>query len=269
LFAAVALFMALLTVILERDRPYQSPPESGPRKPEKMTVRVDLRRVLRTRYAWHLGFIYLLYGFAYLIYYTFFQKRLTADLGVSSETAGGLFLIAGAASLAFGVLWGAVSDRIGRGRALAAILALDAVAACLFALRPGLAGLVFSAVIFGSGVFSVPGLMGAACGDRFGARLAFTSFGFVTVFIGMGQTIGPYVGGLLEDRFASLGPSYLLSAAIFVVGAVAAFLLPDPRESCGAQPPRAVEPGVGIAPGAPPGVIFLPAELPAESSAVE
>lgn len=76
----------------------------------------------------------------------------------------------------------------------------------------------------------MPGLMGAACGDRFEARLAFASFGFVTVFIGVGQTLGPYVGGLLEDISGTLSTSYLLSAGVFVLGSVAAWLLPDARK---------------------------------------
>jgi MFS family permease len=232
-FAVVTIFMAVLTLGLERDRPYEAPRQTPRRPPEKRTGLADLASVVHSKYAWHLGSVYFLYGFAYLIYFTFFQKRLTADLGLSSETAGDLFLIAGAASLFCGVLWGAVSDRIGRGRALGAILALEAVAACLFGLRPGAPALVISAVIFGSGVFAVPGLIGAACGDGFGAKLAFASLGFVTIFIGSGQAIGPYVGGLLEDRFSSLGPSYLLSAGVFVVGAFAALLLRDARPAHG------------------------------------
>lgn len=228
-FAAVALLMAIMTVVLERDSPYETGVENPPRRPPRGRVRADLSSVLRSGYAWHLGSIYFLYGFAYLIYYTFFQKRLTADLGLSAATAGNLFLIAGAASLVFGMLWGAISDRIGRGRTLAGVFVFDAVAVCLFALRPGLAGLVISAVVFGSGVFAVPGLMGAACGERFDAALAYAAFGFVTFFIGAGQAIGPYVGGALEDRFGSLGPSYVVSAGVFVLAAVAAFLLPSTR----------------------------------------
>jgi MFS family permease len=231
-FAIVTIFMAVLTVTLGRDRPYEAPRETNRRPPEMRTGFADLKSVVRSRYAWHLGVIYLLYGFAYLIYFTFFQKRLTTDLALSSEMAGALFLIAGVASLVCGVIWGIISDHIGRGRALAAILALEAVAACLFGFRSGMVALVVSAIIFGSGVFAVPGLIGAACGDGFGARLAFASLGFVTVFIGIGQVVGPYVGGLLEDRFASLGPSYLLSAGTFALGVIAALLLPD------ARPPR-------------------------------
>jgi predicted MFS family arabinose efflux permease len=222
--------MAVLTLALERDRPYDNTPlETKPRSEKKGTGQAEVWRVLKSGYAWHLGSVNFLYGFAYLIYFTFFQKRLTADLGFSSETAGNLFLGVGVASLVCGVLWGTVSDRIGRGRALGVIFALQAVAALLFGFRPGTAALVISAILFGSGVFAVPALIGAACGDGFGPRLAFASLGFVTIFIGLGMAIGPYVGGLMGDTFSSLGPSYLLSAAVFVVAAVTAFLLRDAR----------------------------------------
>ncbi len=76
------------------------------------------------------------------------------------------------------------------------------------------------------------GLIGAACGDAFGDRLVFIALGFVTIFIGLGQALGPYVGGALEDRLGSLGPSYLLSAGLFAVAAVTALFLPDVRPGC-------------------------------------
>lgn len=228
-FAGVALLMAVLTGAAGRDAPDQVPRAARSRRPGSAGMRADLKTVLRSGYAWHLGLVYLLYGFAYLLYFTFFQKRLTADLGVSSTTAGTLFLLVGALSVVCGVFWGVFSDRMGRGRALAAIFVSEAVAALLFAVRAGMAGLVVSSVIFGCGVFSVPGLMSAACGDRFDAKLAFASFGFVTFFIGIGQASGPFIGGVLEDAFGSLGPSYLVSAGLFVAAAVAALLLPDAR----------------------------------------
>jgi predicted MFS family arabinose efflux permease len=228
-FAVVTMAVAALTLALERDRPYEAPSETKPPSERKGTGRTDIWRVLRSGYAWHLGSVNFLYGFAYLIYFTFFQKRLTADLGFSSETAGNLFLAVGAASLASGVVWGAVSDRIGRGRAMGVVFALQAVAALLFGLKPGTTALVISAILFGSGVFAVPALIGAACGDGFGPKLAFASLGFVTIFIGLGMAIGPYIGGLMGDTFSSLGPSYLLSAGVFVVTAVTAFLLRDAR----------------------------------------
>ena len=119
--------MGVLTVLFQRDRPHSAAAQAraarGSRPP------LDLKSVLRSRYAWHLGFVYMMFGFAYMVYFTFFQKRLTADLHFSATAAGDFFLVLGVVSIVCGVLWGIISDRIGRGRAIAAMCLLQAVAA--------------------------------------------------------------------------------------------------------------------------------------------
>lgn len=188
--------------------------------------RVDLARVLRSGYAWHLGFVYLMFGFAYMIYFTFFQKRLVADVGMRSESAGNLFLLLGVFSIFCGVLWGTVSDRIGRGRALALTFFLQAVAAVIFAWWPATPGLVISVTIYGLTSLAVPGIVGAACGDHFGAVLASASLGLVTVFLGVGQVLGPYLAGKMADVFGTFENSYLLAAAVFFAGMLLSLFLP-------------------------------------------
>jgi predicted MFS family arabinose efflux permease len=169
------------------------------------------------------------FGLAFLIYFTFFQKRLISDLGYSSEAAGNLFIVLGVAGLFGGVIWGSVSDRIGRERTIAGTLLLAGIAAFLFAWPLGTPALVVSALLFGSTGMVIPGLMGAACGDHFGPRLASASLGLVTILVGVGQTIGPFLGGLMNDASSSLGPTYLLSGSVFIVGAIGALLLGDTR----------------------------------------
>ena len=90
------------------------------------------------------------------------------------------------------------------------------------ALRPNTAALTISAVLFGSTGPAIPGLVGVACSEKFGYRLASASLGFVTILVGLGQTIGPFLGGVMGDAFGSLGPTYLFSAGLFVAGALAA-----------------------------------------------
>ncbi len=230
-FAAVAAFTAVLTAIMLRDRP--------PR-PDAVSPRTDTRilrefaGIVRSAYAWHLGIVYLLYGFAFITFLTFFQRRLIGDLGYSDAVAGYMFLAAGLAAIVFVLVFGLVSDRLGRGRAVAITLLLEAVAALLFGLRPGTVALFVAAVMFGSGGFSMPGLVGAACGDHFGPRVAAASIGLVTIFFGVGQAVGPYLGGLLADASSSYGTPYLLAAAVFLVSAVAAWFIdgrrPRPRD---------------------------------------
>jgi MFS family permease len=254
-FAALTCAVGVLTLVVQRDRPHKathplaaqgsiwtaeplkSSVATGPdagltaalaawRRPGRTPRHsVDLRRVLRSGYAWHLGLVYLAFGFAYMIYFTFFQKRLTVDMGWSSAGAGNAFLALGLASIASGFIWGSISDRVGRGRAIAASLLLQGVAAALFAWWETIAGLFVSAALFGLTAVAIPGIVGAGCGDRFGPLLASTSLGFVTVFLGVGQVLGPYLAGWMADAFGSLKYSYVLAAGVFLVGAaLSAFL---------------------------------------------
>jgi MFS family permease len=199
---------------------------------------LNLGAVVRSRYAWHMGLVYFMFGFAYMIYFTFFQKRLISDLDLSSNAAGNLFLIVGVASIACGFLWGTISDRIGRGRAIAINSFIQAVAAVLFALWPTTPGLIISAFLFGLTAIAIPGIVGAGCGDRFGPLLASASLGFVTIFLGIGQVLGPYLAGAMADAFGSLTYSYLLVTGVFFVGTVLAAFLRETGWATATRNPR-------------------------------
>jgi predicted MFS family arabinose efflux permease len=240
-FAGVTLVVAVINVFVLRDKPAQ--PMTGDDElildksaPYALRVRLNppsfhLGPVLRSGYAWHLGAVYLLYGVAFLLYFTFFQKRLTTDLGYSSQTAGYLFMLVGIAGLAGGIGWGSVSDRFGRERTLALTLFLAGVAGLLFGIRPTAPALILSAILFGSTGPAFPGLMGAACADRFGPKLASASLGLITIMVGVGQAVGPLIGGAMSDAFSSLSASYIFSGLAFLGGALTALLLPKGAEA--------------------------------------
>lgn len=219
--AGIALVFAIANPLVMRNRPYQagSPRSATPRP------RLDWRRVVGSRYAWHLGVVYMMWGYAYMIYFVFLQKRLIGDLGFSAESAGNVFMILGVASLACGFIWGWVSDRVGRKAAMVVMLAVEGAGSALLALGPGTPWIIVSAVIFGLTAVGFVGIVGASCGDRFGADLAPASFGFVTLFVGIGQAIGPVVAGILEDAHGSLAPGFWMSAGVFAVATSVALLL--------------------------------------------
>ena len=75
----------------------------------------------------------------------------------------------------------------------------------------------------------MPGIIGAGCGDKFGARLASTSLGFITLFLGIGQVLGPYIAGRMADAFGTLEYSYLLSAAVYLAASLLAMFLREAR----------------------------------------
>ena len=185
-------------------------------------------RVYRSGTIWHVGLIYVAFGFSYIIYMTFFSKYLIAEGGYTPKEAGKLFMFMGWLSLLCGLLWGAISDAIGRKKTLIMVYLIQAAAFALFALWPARPGFVLSAVLFGVTAWSIPAIMAALCGDLLGPRLAPAGLGFITLFFGLGQAVGPSVAGLVADATHSFAPALLLAAGVALLGAVASLLLRNP-----------------------------------------
>lgn len=199
---------------------------SGDSEPVSVKMRaLNWGKVYRSGVVWHLGFIYIAFGFSYIIYMTFFTKYLIAEGGYSQESAGRLFMIMGWLSLFCGLIWGSVSDMLGRKTALVIVYIIQAASFSMFALWPFPMGFMISAVLFGLSAWSIPAIVAAACGDILGPRLAPAGLGFVTLFFGIGQAVGPSVAGSLADVYHSLSPAMLLSGGVAFAGAVGSVFL--------------------------------------------
>ena len=149
----------------------------------------------------------------------------------------------GWASLLCGVIWGTVSDRIGRRVALIIVYLLHTAAFALFALMPGPVGFTVSALLFGVSAWSIPAIMAAACGDVLGPRLAPAALGFITLFFGLGQAVAPGVAGALADAAGSFTPAYLIAAGVAFAGSLGAMMLKP--SSTGDLPPDPLSPHSG------------------------
>jgi len=182
--------------------------------------------VYRKNRVWYLGCVYFMYGFSYIIYITFFVAYLIKEHGFTAGEAGGLWALAGGLSTFCGLIWGGISDRIGRPKATALAYAILGLSYAIFALTPVRAGLYLSAVIFGLSAWSVPTITAAAAGDYVGARLAPACLGFITLFFGIGQALGPVVGGYLADHNHTFTTSFYIACGVSLLGAVLATRLP-------------------------------------------
>jgi MFS family permease len=185
--------------------------------------------IYRVKGMWVLGLVYFMYGCSYIIYMTFFAAYLIKEMGLSHSQAGGLWALVGGLSIFCGIIWGGVSDLLGRryGSALA-YLAL-AFAYALLALIKSSPGFYCSAVIFGLSAWSLPTIMAAAAGDYVGARLAPAGLGFITLFFGIGQALGPALGGYLADATHSFVAPFLFAAAVSFLGAFLSLYLKKPQ----------------------------------------
>jgi len=230
----VTLLLALLAWAILRNRPAElglravAADEEAPGSPGSAKApggSLSWGSVYRSGAVWALGLVYVAFGLSYIIYMTFFVKALIAEGGYTQQAAGSLFMTMGWCSLLCGTIWGAVSDAIGRKRALAIVYLVQAASYALFALWPVPAGFSISAVLFGLTAWSIPAIMAAACGDMLGTRMAPAAIGFVTLFMGIGQALGPALHGLIADATGSHLPGMLLAAVVALLGAVGSALL--------------------------------------------
>lgn len=233
LFAAATLALAVLAFVLLRNRPSDlgllplGATTKGP-TPDSRASGLNWGSVYRSGVVWHLGLVYVAFGFSYIIYMTFFTKYLITEGGYSHDSAGRLFMLMGWLSLSCGLVWGSVSDTLGRKTALVIVYVIHAVAFGLFALWPSPPGFVLSAVLFGLSAWSIPAIMAATCGDLLGSRLAPAGLGFVTLFFGIGQAAGPSVAGAVADATNSFSSALLLASGVALMGAVGSLFLNSP-----------------------------------------
>jgi len=185
--------------------------------------------VIRMGAVWYLGAVYFFYGFSYVIYLTFFKEYLTAEIGLAPVEAGNLFALVGGLSILCGVIWGKISDLLGRSRGAALAYLVLGLSYIIYALIKVKFGFFLSAILFGLTAWSVPTIMAAAAGDFVGPRLAPAGLGFITLFFGIGQALGPALGGFLADASGSFTLPFVVAGVISLTGMLLSFYLKNPN----------------------------------------
>jgi MFS family permease len=183
--------------------------------------------VIKRGSVWYLGFVYFFYGLSYVIYMIFFTKHLI-DMGFTEQWASALWGWVGAISIFCGVIWGGISDRIGRSKGAALAYLVLGVSYIIYALIKAKFGIYLSAILFGLTAWSIPTIMAAVAGDFVGPRLAPAGLGFITLFFGLGQFLGPALGGYLADVTKTFTVPFLVAGGISLAGMVASFYLKKP-----------------------------------------
>ena len=197
----------------------------------KKAASLQWTEVIKMGAVWYLGVVYFFYGMSYIIYLTYFTAHLN-DMGIDHIWAGRLFGWLGALSIFCGVIWGGISDRLGRSKGSALAYLVLAISYLIFAISSFIYqsseikfGFILSAILFGLTAWSIPTIMAAAAGDFVGPRLAPAGLGFITLFFGIGQAIGPALGGYLRDATQAFTVPFLVAAGISLLGMLSSFYL--------------------------------------------
>jgi OFA family oxalate/formate antiporter-like MFS transporter len=198
------------------------------------------RQMVATPQFWGLFFIFLVGATAGLMVIgvigLFGGESLTnrgiarADARLITGTAMGLFY-----ALANGlgrIVWGRISDGLGRKRSIVIMSALQGVTMIVFFYVAGHEfGLYLGATLIGFNFGGNFALFAAATADYFGNRNVGTNYPLVFLAYGVGGTIGPLLGGVMGDAQAWVW-AFIPAGIACLLAALVAMLLAPP------QPPR-------------------------------
>ena len=181
------------------------------------------------RTLYHLGAIYFLFGFTYVIYATFIVTTLVKERGLSESLAGSFWSVVGFLSLFSGPVFGSISDKLGRKAGMIIVFSIQFLAYLLVASDlPGIF-LYLSIFCYGIVAWSIPAIMAAAAGDYAGPNHAAKALGFITLIFGMGQMAGPAVAGILAQNTGSFSSSFYMAAALAGLAILLSALLKKPQ----------------------------------------
>jgi MFS family permease len=229
--AAIVVFVAFVCLLVLRDRPEDLGllPVGEEREGRAEGRAVESGgRPLRRSTLYHLGAVYFLFGFTYVIYATFIVTFLVKEHGYSETVAGTFWSTVGLLSLFSGPVFGTLSDRWGRRRGLMLVFSIQMTAYLLVASGQGGAFLYASVALYGIVAWSIPSIVAALVGDYVGRARVAEVFGIITFIFGIGQISGPALAGFLADRTGSFSSSFTLAGLLALAAVVLTASLKTP-----------------------------------------
>ena len=214
LLASITFLVAMIGWVLLREKPGQItllPP--SPNGNEASVLTTEERNGLNIK---AIFIIYFLFGFAYNIYATYFVAHMVEEIRLTEKTAGDIWAIFGWMCTGSGLIWGYVSDRLGRRKALLwnnGIISFSVLLPLLIH-QPFFLGL--SAFLFGATFLGTVTIIAAAIGDQVVEKRA-SVYGLVTLIHGIGQFLGTTSGGYLKDLTGSFQLTLLVSLIGFLL----------------------------------------------------
>ena len=203
--------------------PKEMLPEVGPSEARR---EVGWRDMLTRPVFWAMFAMYLFGAFAGLMVvsqaFDIAQSMTALTASVASLVVG----ILGAANSVGRLLWGGVSDRVGRIRALAAMFAVTAVV-MIFLPRLALCetGLIVGFVLIGLCYGGYMGTFPSLCADTFGGSGLASNYALLFLAFAAAGILGPRAGAVLHASTGSYIAGFWTAAALSGFGLCIALLL--------------------------------------------
>ena len=221
----IVLFISIICFVVIRDTPAElglEPVDSNKKSRMGTTPKFAEESFSASRKdIYHLGAIYFLFGYTYVIYATFIVTTLVQERGFSEAVAGNFWSWVGFLSLFSGPVFGTLSDKLGRKTGLILVFTIQMFAYLLVALSLPVKFLYLSIGCYGIVAWSIPSIMTALVGDYVGPQKTARVFGFITFIFALGQIAGPAIAGFLAEKYGSFSSSFLMAS---VFAGLAVFL---------------------------------------------
>lgn len=228
----LVLLVAFICLLILRDTPQEKGlqpfGDPAPVSAGDTSAPGDRKTALNKNYIYHLGAIYFLFGYTYVIYATFIVTTLVRERGFSEAVAGNFWSWVGFLSLLSGPVFGTLSDKLGRKAGLMTVFSLQMVAYLLIAVNLPGTFLYLSIGCYGIVAWSIPSIMAALVGDYVGPQKAARVFGYITFIFALGQIAGPFMAGLLAERTNSFAGSFMMAAGLAGLAIILSAMLKKP-----------------------------------------
>ena len=239
LFGGIVLAVAVVALLFVReDPPEHLETDSRLRGNDGRGMRNDGGRPGRSAWpveafkspaVWLIALIAFTSGWAQNLFTTFFGLYLTQENGISLATVGQLVILIGVLSIGSGVLWGWMSDKLGRGQAFAYSFVVQGASFVLLALIPGFVSFLIASILMGVTLRATYTICAASAGDYVPVRFSAAAFALMSVGAGLGSTISPTIGGLVAD-YVAMKWTFWMAAGGSVVGTIGAIYLQTRRQ---------------------------------------
>lgn len=152
---------------------------------------------------------------------------LRDELGQSVDFTGNLWSVIGFLGLWSGFALGAVADRIGIRTMLTVSYGLLAAAGLLVAVQGDAVVMMSAAVAFGLAFYAVFGLVPSYISKTADPAEATSIFGIANVMLGLGTTVGNFLGGYSQTQLGSFVWVYIAVVAVALTGIAVSWVLPS------------------------------------------
>jgi len=143
--------------------------------------------------------VYVLVGFSYIIYVTYFGPYSIDELGYTERTTGIMWSLFGLNTVYSGLLWGALADRKGSIKIACIVTVLLTLSVALIIPSSAKPLLYLSTFLFGLSFLGFITVIASIMGAAVEQHLMGAVFGTATLLHGGGQVFGASSAGVLRD----------------------------------------------------------------------